>query len=100
MAMRYIIRRPDPENFSSLSSDLPQVEKELEKPGVGMQKTFSVKLNTLERINYLFVTKKKEAQWVWTCPSIELVADNEAGLFSLMERFSIAPPAHLAHLKA
>lgn len=100
MAMRYIIRRSEPENFSSLSADLPDLEKQLEKPGDGMQKVFPVKLNALERVNYLFVTKKKEAQWVWTCPSIELVADNEAGLFSLMERFSIAPPAHLAHLKA
>jgi len=99
MAMRYIIRRPDPENLAPLSSDLPNLPSSLENPGDGMKRVVPVKINNMERVNYLFISKKKDTQWVWTCPSIELVSENEAGLFSLMERFSIAPPAHLAHLK-
>jgi len=97
--MRYIIRRSNPEDLTSLRKDLPQIEKSLEKASDGLRRIIPVALDNLDKINYLFLTQKKGTDWVWTCPSIELVADNEQGLFKMMERLSVEPPAHLAHLK-
>lgn len=99
MAMRYIIRRSTPEDLGGLKKDLPQLDNQLEKPADGLRRTYTVSLSPMEKINYLLVTKKQGSSWVWTCPSIELVSENEAGLFALMKRFSLQAPAHLAHLE-
>ncbi|NBX92666.1 MAG: hypothetical protein EBQ85_05465 [Proteobacteria bacterium] len=99
MAMRYIIRRSQPEDLSAIKKEFPQLDSELSKAGDGLRKTVAVSVSNLERVNYQFQTKKTGTEWVWICPTIELVADNEPALFALMERFSVAPPAHLAHLK-
>jgi hypothetical protein len=99
MAMRYIIRRSNPEDLISLKKDIPQLDSQLEKASDGLRRIIPVTLGNLDRINYLFLTQKKGTDWIWTCPSAELVAENEQGLFSLMERLQVQPPAHLAHLK-
>ena len=99
MAMRYIIRRSSPEDLSGIKKDLPQLDNQLEKPSDGMKRTYTVTISPMEKINYLLVTKKQGSTWIWTCPSIELVSENEAGLFALMKRFSLQAPAHLAHLE-
>lgn len=97
--MRYIIRRSNPEDLASLKGDVPELEKTLEKASDGLRRVIPVTLSNLDKINYLLLTEKKGSDWVWTCPSVELVAENEQGLFKLMERLSVEPPAHLAHLK-
>lgn len=97
--MRYIIRRSNPEDLTTLKKDIPQWDSSLEKAADGLRRILPVTLNNLDRINYLLLTQKKGADWIWVCPSVELIAENEKGLFNLMARFSIEPPAHLAHLK-
>lgn len=97
--MRYIIRRSNPEDLTALKKDIPKLDSQLEKASDGLRRIIPITLNNLERMNYLLLTQKKGSDWVWVCPSVELVAENEQGLFSLMERFSLQPPAHLAHLK-
>lgn len=99
MAMRYILRRNKPEDLSSIKKDIPNLESQLEKAGDGYKRNLELSITNMERINYQFQTRKSGTEWVWVCPSVELVAENETGLFNLMERFSVAPPAHLAHLK-
>lgn len=99
MAMRYIIRRDNPENIAELKKEIPELDKKLDKASDGMKRSFQIPVSNLERINYLFLTKKKGSDWIWICPSIELVAENETSLFALMKRFSLSAPAHLAHLE-
>lgn len=98
--MRYIIRRKNSEDLNDLKKEFPQLDQTLEKAGDGLKRNLQISLSNLERVNYLFLTKKKGTEWVWTCPSIELVADNEASLFALMKRFSLSAPEHLAHLES
>jgi len=97
--MRYIIRRSNPEDLNSLKKDIPNLDSQLEKASDGLRRIVPVTLSNLDSINYLLLTQKKGTDWVWTCPSVELVSENEQGLFGLMERLQVQPPAHLAHLK-
>jgi len=96
--MRYIIRRQTPEDLEPLKKEFPNLESQLEKPGDGMKRVLSHAQGSLDRVNYLLLTKKSGSEWSWTCPSIELVSADEAGLFALMKRFSLPAPQHLAHL--
>lgn len=97
--MRYIIRRTNPEDLTGLKKDIPQLDAQLEKAGDGLRRIIPVTITNMDRINYLLVTKKSGSTWNWVCPSVELISESEQGLFKLMERFSMQPPAHLAHLK-
>lgn len=96
--MRYIIRRQNPEDLSALKKDFPNLDSELSKAADGLRRTLQLSMSNLERVSYQLMTKKKGSDWVWTCPSVELVAENEQGLFDLLKRFSLPAPAHLAHL--
>ena len=100
MAMRYIIRRQNPEDLAFLKKEFPSLDTQLSKASDGLRKTLEVTIGNLERVTYQLMTKKKGSDWVWTCPSIEMVAENEQGLFNLLKKFSLPPPAHLAHLSA
>ena len=97
--MRYIIRRENSEDLASLKKEFPQLDQTLEKAADGLKRNLEISVSNLERVNYLFITKKKGTDWVWCCPSIELVAENESSLFKLMKQFSLPAPAHLAHLE-
>ncbi|NBV50137.1 hypothetical protein EBR78_02820 [bacterium] len=99
MAMRYILRRTQPEDLAIIRKDVGQLDEQLGKPADGLKRTVGLSISNLEKVNYLLVTKKIGSEWIWICPSVELVAENEPGLFKLMQRFSLPAPAHLAHLE-
>jgi len=98
MTMRYIIRRDSPENLEDLQGDLPDLQSKLGEADKGLLKTFDHRISTLRHIQYSFATRKTPSGWAWVCPSVELVAEDEEGLFELTRRFGAPKPSHLAHV--
>ena len=99
MAMRYIIRRVKAEDLAEIKKDIPDLDKRLDKAQEHYKRSIEVGVDNLNHITYQFLTRKVGNDWVWICPSVELVAGSEAELFRLTDRFSLPAPSHLAHLK-
>ena len=57
-----------------------------------------VVLSEKRHFHLQFMTRKTETGWIWVCPSIEVVAEDEMGLIDLLKKFKAGTPAHLAHL--
>ena len=99
MAMRYIIRRTKPEDLSDIKTQVSNLDSVLEKATDGARKTVPVTFNNLDYLTYQFQTRKVGTDFIWVCPTIELVAGDEKALFALTDKFKLPIPAHLAHLK-
>lgn len=95
MAMRYIIRRKNSEDLSDIRRDVSNLDSQLDKPGENLRRTVEVTFSPMRSAVYQFNTKKTGTSWVWVCPCVELVAENEEGLFKLLERFNVEKPSHL-----
>lgn len=95
MSMRYLIRRTHSEDLSSIRAEVADLDSQLEKPGDGFRRSIEVPYNKVRSAVYQFSTKKVGANWVWICPSVEVVAENEEGLFALLEKFKVEKPSHL-----
>lgn len=102
MAMRYLIRRSNPEDFADVKRDIPDFEKQLGKIGADLgtagahyRRELEVRIANDRCINYQFAAKKTGTETKWICPSIELVADDEIGLFALCDRLKTDRPSHL-----
>lgn len=98
MAMRYIFRPPHPESHTDLKQQIPDIDKQLGTPAADLRRHFRVPYNSMRYAQYTFFTRKKDAGWIWVCTSVELVAEDEKGLFALTDHFKIPHPSHLAHL--
>lgn len=98
MAMRYIIRRQKAEEFADIKTRVPDLDARLGAPAENLRNAIQVTFSPVRSAQYFFQTRKVGAGWVWTCPTIELVAENEKGLFALTKQFNVPKPAHLAHL--
>jgi hypothetical protein len=97
--MRYIFRRPRPEEFNEIRSQVPKLEAQLGAPAAALRRQVLVNYTPLRFAQYFFQTRKVgEARWIWVCPTIEFIAENEKGLFELIRKFSVPKPSHLAHL--
>lgn len=96
--MRYIIRRDKPEDLSDIKPLIPDVEKQLGAPAENYRRSIRVPFSTQRYAQYTFVTRKTGASWVWLGTSIELVAEDERGLFALTNRYNVPKPEHLKHL--
>lgn len=95
MAMRYIIRRKNSEDLSDIRRDVSNLDSQLDKPGDGLKRAVEVTFSPMRSAVYQFSAKKSGANWVWVCPCIELVAENEEGLFKLLEKYNVEKPSHL-----
>lgn len=95
MAMRYIIRRKNTEDLTDIRREVSNLDAQLEKPGDGFRRSIEVAYSNLQSAVYQFFTKKVGTSWVWVCPCIEIVAENEEGLFKLLEKFNVEKPSHL-----
>lgn len=95
MAMRYIIRRKNSEDLSDIRREVSNLDTQLNKAGDGLRRSVEVNLSPVRSIVYQFNSKKSGTTWTWTCPSIEVVAENEEGLFKLLEKFNVEKPSHL-----
>lgn len=96
--MRYIIRREKPEDLSDIKPLIPDVDKQLGAAAENFRRFIRVPFSTHRYAQYTFVTRKTGTNWVWLGTSIELVAEDEQGLFALTERYNVAKPEHLKHL--
>ena len=95
MAMRYIIRRPKPEDLTGIRLEVPKLDAQLEKPGENFRRVVEVRKSAVRSVCYQFITRKVGADWVWICPSVEFVAENERGLLELTDKHPVPRPAHL-----
>jgi hypothetical protein len=95
MAMRYIIRRQNTEDLADIRREVSNLDSQLEKPGESLRRAVEVAYSPVRSAVYQFSTKKVGTNWVWICPCIELVAENEEGLFNLLEKFKVEKPSHL-----
>src|SRR5277367_957916 len=100
MSMRYIIRRPHAEDLKEVESHIRDLPEKLGKPDANLRRFLKIDFSPLRYAQYQFFTRKEGAAYQWVCPSIELVAEDESGLFALTEMFHIPKPDHLKHLPA
>ena len=98
MAMRYLVRRDHPDDLAEIKQQVPDLEQKLGKADKELRRFIQVPVNAQRYLTYQFFTRTVGNQSTWTCPSIELVAENEKGLFALSERLRIPVPEHLKHL--
>lgn len=96
--MRYIFRRPKPEDIAELRPQIEGMDEKLGTPQEKARRFVKVAYTPVRYAQYTFLTRKVGTEWVWVAPSVELVAENEAGLFALTEKFHLPKPSHLAHL--
>lgn len=95
MAMRYIIRRTKPEDLTEIKREVSNLDAQLSKAGENFRRSIEVSYTPMRSAVYTFSTKKVDANWVWVCPSVELVAESEAGIFELTSKFKVEKPSHL-----
>lgn len=102
MAMRYLIRRTKSEDLADIKRDVPDLDSQLGTvgsdqgtAGADYRKQVELRLTPNRHITYQFIPKKSGANWIWTCPSIELVAEDDAGLYALCDRLKAPHPSHL-----
>lgn len=102
MAMRYIIRRTKSDDLSEVKRDIPDLDSKLGSVGADYgtagahyRREIEVRLTPNRHLTYQFIPKKSGTAWVWTCPSVELVAEDDAGLFALCDRLKAPHPSHL-----
>lgn len=96
MAMRYIFRRPQPENFADLRKEVKDLDQQLGTPGEKFRRFVRVSFSPSRYAQYTFLTRKVGADWQWIATSVELVAENEQGLFALTDKYQVPRPEHLA----
>ncbi len=96
--MRYIIRRQKAEDLSEIKPQVPDLENKLGTPAEGLRNAILVPISPVRTAQFIFQTRKTDKGFVWICPTIELSAENEKGLFALTKQFNVPKPAHLAHL--
>lgn len=98
MAMRYIFRRPKSNELSEIYRQIPDLDKKLGSAVENAQRSVRFDLSPQRSAQYMFLAHKTEKGWVWVCPSVELVAENEKDLLDLTDQFKVHRPAHLTHL--
>jgi len=98
MAMRYIFRRPKPEDLNDLKSQIKDLDQQLGTAQDKARREIRVKYSHMRYAQFTFFTRKVGTGFVWVAPSVELVAEDEKGLFALTEQFNVPKPSHLAHL--
>jgi hypothetical protein len=96
MSMRYLIRRPKPEDLTDIKREIANLEAKLDKPLENYRRSVEVNYSPLRSALYQFQTRKSGTGWTWICPSIEIVAENEEGLAAMTEKFKVPRPSHLA----
>lgn len=96
--MRYIFRRPKPEDLAEVKKQIPNLDGQLGQAAENYRRFLKVPVSPLRYVQYTFVTRKQGTAWSWIAPSVELVAEDEKGLFALAEHCGIQKPSHLAHL--
>lgn len=96
MSMRYLIRRQNPEKFDDIRAVVRDLDIQLGSPGENFQRKVEQGFNPHRSAHYIFITRKVVSGWVWICSTIELVAENEKGLFALLDYFKTTKPIHLA----
>lgn len=102
MAMRYIVRRAKAEDLTEIKRDIPdldaklgQVGSDIGTAGANYRREIEVILTPHRHLTYQFLPRKVGTGWTWVCPSIELVAESEEGLFALTDRVKAPRPSHL-----
>ena len=98
MAMRYIVRRPQAGELDEIRTFVQDFESKLGPAGDKLRREIKVEFSPLRAIQFHFQTRKSEAGWIWVCPTIEMEAEDESGLFALTSLLNVPRPAHLAHL--
>ena len=98
MAMRYVIRRSKVDEYAEIKREVSNLDDQLGHPAENMRRPIRVQFSPMRHVVYTFVSRKKGDAWIWVCPSLEMVAEDEAGLFALTEHFHVPKPTHLAHV--
>jgi len=97
MAVRYLIRRESPEDLGALHEALGDVAKQLGPAGMNLRRNIRVHYGPLSIAVFTFMTRKKENDWIWVCPSVELAAENEVGLRELGSKYNVGNLPHLGN---
>ncbi len=93
--MRYIVRRKNPTDFSDLKKEVSDLETQLGKAGDNSRRVIKVRVNAERYFTYPFFTRKNATDFEWICSSVEVVAENETGLFAMTDKLGVERPSHL-----
>ncbi len=96
--MRYLIRREQADSLSELETEVSGLKEKLGPAGADLRCDIPVVISEKRHLHLQFLTRKTATGWIWVCPSVEVVAEDERGLFELLKKFNAPKPAHLAHL--
>lgn len=95
MSMRYILRRPKPEDLGDVRTKLPSLDEELGKADADFMRTLTHRVNSLRAVHYTFSTRKVDTHWEWVCPSVEFDCEDREGIFVLCDAYHVPRPQHL-----
>lgn len=98
MSMRYIARRAKPEDLSEIKAKLKDLDAKLPTPAENLRYFLDYPISEKRYLQYAFLTRKEGTNWVWVCPSIEFVAEDEKAMLELTQAYGLPGPAHLKHL--
>jgi hypothetical protein len=102
MSMRYLIRRANPEDLSEIRKHVPNLDEQLGDASLltgaqeGLRRPIDIRFSPTRAIQYSIFSKKTGEKHVWTCPSLELVAENEPELREMAKEYGVEDLSHLA----
>lgn len=96
MSLRYIVRRPDPQDLSEVKKVDSHLDKTLGPAAENLRRFIQATYNTSQYAVFHCMTTKVGESWTWTCPSVELVAETQSDFMELTERFHV-PRTQLSH---
>lgn len=95
MAIRYIFRRLDADKLDGIEGQIPDLKEQLGIAGEDLRRTVTYRFGADRSAQYHFAARKVADGWKWVCPTVELVADDEQGLFGLTDHFGVQRPSYL-----
>lgn len=95
--MRYIIRRPRPENLDEIRNYVRNLDTALGPAAADLRREIPVAFSPTQRIVFTLTTRKGGNEFQWVCHTIEVVAETEPEFLQLAQRLGVHELSHLAH---
>ena len=95
MSIRYLVRRPNPEDLSEIRSKVSDLDNLLGAPGEDFRRFVTHAFDAMRIATYTMTTQKAGTGWKWVSASLELSAEDEKGLAALCQEYGVNYPTHL-----
>ncbi len=96
MSMRYIIRRPKPEDLDQVRGFVSDLDKQLGEPGADLRRELWHVISPMQRVVFDVTARKVGEKYQWVCHTVELVAETEPDFRKLSQQFQVTDLSHLS----